>query len=545
MEDRRLACPSQNRDLDRPRLSFARPRLGQAGAPVLHSGLESYMSGETTLSGPDLTQGISIDEIPRDGVAGGEVNGEAVLLARVGDEIVAIGGTCTHYSGPLAEGLRVGDTIRCPWHHACFDLRSGNALRAPALNPVPRWKVEREGDRVFVREKIEDAPATPTSSGSGTIVIIGGGAAGHAAAEMLRREGFGGRVVMVSADAAPPVDRPNLSKDYLAGNAPEEWIPLRPPEFYDEHRIELMLNSTVTAINAAKKTITCNGSELAYDQLLLSTGAEPIHLPIPGAEKAHVHYLRTLADSRSIIARAASSKRAVVIGASFIGLEVAASLRTRGLDVVVVAPEATPLEKVMGRTVGAFVQRIHEQHGVVFRLGRKPVAIGDDNVQIDNGESLAADLVVIGAGVRPNVKLAQDAGLRVDNGVIVDELLRTSDPNIFAAGDIARWPDRRAGTAIRVEHWVVAQRHGQTAARNLLGRNEPFDSVPFFWSAHYDVTINYVGYGGRWDSDEVTGDLDKHDATITYRANGRIVAVATIARDLESLRAEAAMEQMV
>jgi NADPH-dependent 2,4-dienoyl-CoA reductase/sulfur reductase-like enzyme/nitrite reductase/ring-hydroxylating ferredoxin subunit len=492
----------------------------------------------------DLTQGISIDDIPRDGVAGGEVNGEAVLLARVGDEIVAIGGTCTHYSGPLAEGLRVGDTIRCPWHHACFDLRSGTALRAPALNPVPRWKVEREGDRVFVREKIEDA-AAPSASGSGTIVIAGGGAAGHAAAEMLRREGFGGRIVMVSADAAPPVDRPNLSKDYLAGTAPEEWIPLRPPEYYDEHHIELMLNSTVTAIDAAKKTITCGGSELVYDQLLLATGAEPIHLPISGAQKPHVHYLRTLADSRSIIASAASSKRVVVIGASFIGLEVAASLRTRGLEVVVVAPDATPLEKVMGRTVGGFIQRLHEQHGVVFRLGRKPAAIEDDKVQLDNGESLAADLVVIGVGVRPNVKLAQDAGLRVDNGVIVDERLRTSDPHIFAAGDIARWPDRRAGTAIRVEHWVVAQRQGQTAARNLLGRNEPFDAVPFFWSAHYDVSINYVGYGAGWDSDEVSGDLDKHDATITYRAKGRIVAVATIFRDLESLRAEVAMEQTV
>ena len=512
-------------------------------APVLHSRLESYMSGETTLSGPDFTKGISLSDIPDGGLVGGHANGEAVVIARVGDEIVAVGGTCSHYSGPLAEGLRVGDTIRCPWHHACFDLRSGTPLRAPALNPVPRWRVEREGDRVFVREKIEDALPPPRASGSGKIVIIGGGAAGHAAAEMLRREGFGGRIVMVSADAAPPVDRPNLSKDYLAGNAPEEWIPLRPPEFFEEHRIELMLNSTVTAIDASKKTITCSGSELAYDQLLLATGADPIHLSIPGAEKPHVHYLRTLADSRSIIASAASSKRAVVIGASFIGLEVAASLRTRGLDVVVVAPDATPLEKVMGRTVGDFVRRVHEQHGVVFRLGRKPVSIGDANVQIDNGETLAADLVVIGVGVLPNVKLAQDAGLRVDKGVIVDEFLRTSDPNIFAAGDIARWPNRRAEAAIRIEHWVVAERQGQTAARNLLGRNEPFDSVPFFWSAHYDVTINYVGHGGRWDSDHVSGDLDARDATITYRADGRIVAVATVSRDLDSLRAEAAMER--
>jgi NADPH-dependent 2,4-dienoyl-CoA reductase/sulfur reductase-like enzyme/nitrite reductase/ring-hydroxylating ferredoxin subunit len=490
----------------------------------------------------DLTQGLSIDDIPHDGFVAGEVNGEAVLVSRVGDEIFAIGATCTHYSGPLGEGLRVGDTIRCPWHHACFDLRSGEALHAPALNPLPRYKVERENNRIIIREALP--PATPPEGGrkpaeGPTVIIVGGGAAGHAAAEMLSRKNYKGRVVMVSADEAPPVDRPNLSKDYLAGNAPEEWIPLPQPD-----GVELMLNSTVTAIDAANKTIAINGKErLTYDQLLIATGSDPIHLPIPGADLPHVHTLRTFADSRAIIARATASKRAVVIGASFIGLEVAASLRARGLEVVVVSPEAIPLERIMGRAVGEFIRRLHEEHGVVFRLGHKPASIDKDKVQIDSGESFPADLVVMGVGVRPNVKLAQDAGLRVDNGIVVDEHLRTSDPNIFAAGDAARWPDRRSGESIRVEHWVVAQRQGQTAAHNLLGGREAFDAVPFFWSAHYDVTIAYSGYGAGWDSDHVSGDLDAHNATIAYRKNGRIVAVATIFRDDVSLRAEAAMER--
>jgi len=467
----------------------------------------------------DLTQGISIDAIPRDGFVVGDVNGEAVLLSRVGDEFFAVGATCTHYSGPLAEGLRVGDTIRCPWHHACFDLRSGEALRAPALAPLPRYVVDRKGDRLFVRGK--------------TIVIVGGGAAGHSAARALSGERL--NVVMISKES--PVDRPNLSKDYLAGHAPEEWMPLPPLENVE------MIDGTVTAIDTQKKTVTVDGNERAYDKLLLAPGAEPIRLSIPGADLPHVHTLRTFADSRAIIARAESSKRAVVIGASFIGLEVAASLRTRGLDVVVVAPEAVPLERVMGRKVGEFIQRLHESHGIVFRLGHKPSAIANDSVTIDSGESFAADLVVMGVGVRPSLKLAQDAGLRVDNGIIVDEFLRTSDPNIFAAGDAARWPDRRSGESIRVEHWVVAQRQGQTAARNLLGKQEKFDAVPFFRSAHYDVTIAYTGYGTGWDADHVSGDLDAHDATIAYRKNGRVVAIATIFRDGDSLRAEAAMER--
>jgi NADPH-dependent 2,4-dienoyl-CoA reductase/sulfur reductase-like enzyme/nitrite reductase/ring-hydroxylating ferredoxin subunit len=504
------------------------------------------MSGEAELSGPDLSQGIALAELPDGGQLLGHSGGEAVLVVRRGEEVFAIGATCTHYGGPLAEGLVVEDTVRCPWHHACFSLRTGEALRAPALNPVACYRVEREGGRILVREKLDAVPARH-AEGPDPVVIVGSGAAGNAAAEALRREGYGGRVVMIGPEAELPYDRPNLSKDYLAGNAPEEWIPLHPADFYEEKKIERLTGVRVTAIDPAAKTAALDdGRTLAYGALLLATGADPVRLPIPGADLPQVHYLRTLADSRRIIEAAKGARRAVVIGTSFIGLEVAASLRTRGLEVTAVGPDDRPLGRILGAELGDFVRSLHEEHGVQFRLGRKPASITDGSegeVRLDDGSVLPADLVVIGVGVRPNVALAEAAGLALDNGVKVNELLETSAPGIYAAGDIARWPDPYSGESLRVEHWAVAERQGQVAARNILGRKEPFDHAPFFWSQHYDVSISYVGHAAKWDAIEVSGSLQEKNAVVVYRADGRIAAVATIFRDRESLEAEVAMER--
>jgi NADPH-dependent 2,4-dienoyl-CoA reductase/sulfur reductase-like enzyme/nitrite reductase/ring-hydroxylating ferredoxin subunit len=473
-----------------------------------------------------------------------------VLLARLGDEYLAIGATCTHYGGPLAEGVLEGDTVRCPWHHACFSLRTGEAVRAPALSPLPCWQVERRGDQIVVTRKIERDPLAPVSSPPGTagrmprqVVIAGAGAAGSAAAEMLRRLGFDGRVLLIDPDRDSPYDRPNLSKDYLAGNAPEEWIPLRPEGFYAEHRIELV-RARATRIDAAAKRVELDGAEpVRYDALLLATGAEPVRLELPGAALPQVHYLRSLADSRAIIAKAKTSKNAVVIGGSFIGLEVAASLRARGVPVHLVAPEALPLERVLGRELGAFIQSLHEAKGVVFHLGKKPARIEPAAVVLEDGTRLSADLVVIGVGVRPRLELAESAGLVLDRGAAVNEFLESSVPGIYAAGDLARWPDPRSGERIRVEHWVVAQRMGQAAARNLLGARTPFTQVPFFWSAHYDVSINYVGHAERWDSIRVEGSAAQRDVAVRFERAGKLLALATIFRDEESLRAELAMER--
>jgi NADPH-dependent 2,4-dienoyl-CoA reductase/sulfur reductase-like enzyme/nitrite reductase/ring-hydroxylating ferredoxin subunit len=475
----------------------------------------------------------------------GQVDGDDALLLRRGDELFAVGAQCTHYHGPLADGLVAGDTVRCPWHHACFSLRTGEALRAPALDPIACWRVERVGDMAFVRERIAAAATRGGKAGApASVVIVGGGAAGLAAAEKLRREGFDGKLTMVSADDSPPVDRPNLSKDFLAGNAPDDWIPLRAPEFYTDNRIDLRLDSRVTAIDiAAKRVQLAKGAALDYGALLLATGAEPVRLDIAGAKSGQVFYLRTFADSKAIVAKAQGAKRALVVGASFIGLEVAASLRARGIDVHVVGPESVPLERVMGPEVGRIVREIHESHGVEFHLGCTVGGLDGTRVTLSDATTLEADFVVVGVGVRPALGLAEQAGIATDRGVTVDAYLETSAPGIYAAGDIARWPDPHTRERIRVEHWVVAERQGQAAARNILGRQrQPFDAVPFFWSQHYDVAINYVGHAEKWDAIAIDGSLAARDCAVSYTKGGQALAVVTLGRDLQSLRAEYAME---
>jgi NADPH-dependent 2,4-dienoyl-CoA reductase/sulfur reductase-like enzyme/nitrite reductase/ring-hydroxylating ferredoxin subunit len=494
------------------------------------------------LKGPDLEQGVAIDQIADGGMLLGHAGGEPVLLARRGDHCFALGAVCTHYSGPLAEGLFDGECVRCPWHHARFDASTGDAVGGPALTPVASYRVAEEGGRVRVTGKAPALSAAALSSPA-RVVIVGGGAAGQACAERLRRDGHQGSIVLVSGDPAGPVDRPNLSKDYLAGTAPEEWIPLRDANFYAEFKIDLRRGARAVGLDPAGKRLTLDGGEaLEWDALVLATGAEPVRLAIPGADLPHVHTLRTLADSRAIIQAASAAKRAVVIGASFIGLEVAAALRTRGVEVHVVAPGKVPLERVLGEEVGAFVRKLHEDKGVVFHLGGKPGAVSASELTLENGERLAADLVVMGVGVRPSVQLAAQAGVAVDDGIICDEYLATSVPGIWAAGDCASWPDQ-TGERIRVEHWVVAERMGQTVARNLLGRRRKFQDAPFFWSQHYDLGILYVGHARSWDRADLVGSLEGRDATISYRREGRILAVATIGRDAVSLRAELALER--
>ncbi len=499
-------------------------------------------------NGPDLAQGIALAELPDGGKLVGHVGDEAVLLLRRGPEVFAVGAHCTHYHAPLADGLVTGDSLRCPWHHARFDLRTGEALHAPAFSPLGCWSVAQREGKIFVGEKREPAALAPRGGASGKtperIVIVGGGAAGFAAAEKLRREGYPGSLVMLSNDGTGPIDRPNLSKDYLAGNAPEEWVPLRADSFYADNGIDLRLDVNVARIGLrSREVVFADESRIPYDRLLLATGAEPIRPTIPGADQPHVRTLRSLADCRAIIERAKTARQAVVLGASFIGLEVAAALRARGIEVHVVAPERRPMERVLGPQLGDFVRSLHEKHGVVFHLGVTASAIGAEHVNLVDGSTLAADLVVAGLGVRPRTALAEEAGLTIDRGVTVNAYLETSVPGIFAAGDVARWPDSRSGENIRVEHWVVAERQGQSVALNMLGRREKFTAVPFFWSQHYDIPINYVGYAPQWDELAIEGSIVDHDCLLRFKRNGRLCAVASIFRDVEGLQAEVAMEQ--
>ncbi len=502
------------------------------------------MSGETHLTGPDWTLGIAAGDLADGDRRLGHAHGEPVLLARCGAEVFAVGATCSHYGGPLGEGLIVGEEVRCPWHHAGFSLRTGEATRAPALNSIPCFDVTLQGDKLYVLGKRDAATVRRASIGPSSIVIVGAGAGGNACAEALRRERYSGPIAILGAEATGPVDRPNLSKDYLAGTAPEEWMTLRGEDFYRELGVELVTSQRVTAIDLAQKHVELDGqAPRPYGALVLATGAEPVRLSIPGAGDPHVFVLRTLADSRAIIARTAGSKRAVVLGASFIGLETAASLRARGLEVHVVGPEPVPLGRVLGDAIGAVVKKLHEEHGVVFHLGTSASTIEPDAVLLADGSRLAADMVVAGVGVRPQVELAEQAGLAVDRGIVVDEGLRTSAKDVWAIGDAARWPDPWSGESVRVEHWVVAERMGQIAAKSVLGAKVRCDIVPFFWSAHYDRTIRYVGHAERWDRVDVTGDLAAHDAAVAFRRSGKTLAIATLGRDDASLEAEAAIER--
>ncbi|MCA9676862.1 MAG: FAD-dependent oxidoreductase, partial [Myxococcales bacterium] len=307
----------------------------------------------------------------------------------------------------------------------------------------------------------------------------------------------------------------------------------RDADFYRAQGIELRLGARVTALDVAGHAVTLEGGEVVpYDAVVLATGAEPVRLDLPGGDRLQT--LRTLADSRAIVAAARPGARAVVIGASFIGLEVAASLRARDVEVDVVGLERLPLERVLGAELGALVQQVHEAHGVRFHLGHGPRAIEPDRVILDDGTALAADLAIAGVGVRPRVALAEAAGLAIDRGVVVDAELRAA-PDVYAIGDVARWPDPRSGEAVRIEHWMVAQRHGEAVARTLLGRGGPFRVVPFFWSAHHDLTINYVGHAPGWDRLVVDGDLAARDAAVHYYRGDRLLAVATVGRDRYAL----------
>ncbi len=499
---------------------------------------------DTTPSGPDLAKGVPLASVSAAGVLAGHVDGSPVLLVRMDDGLHAVSGLCTHYGAPLADGLVVDDEIRCPWHHACFSLRTGAALRAPAFAALATWRVEIVGETVFVRAGETAArPSRPRAPHSqpGRIVIIGGGAAGFAAAERLRALGYSGALSMLSADASAPYDRPNLSKDYLAGTAPEDWIPLQGPEFYADRQIDLRLGCDVTAIDTgARQVLTGSGERLAYDVLLIATGAEPRQLPTPGFDLPNVFMLRSLADARAIVEASKSAASVALIGAGFIGMEAAAALRVRGLRVHVVAPEEVPMERALGREVGGFITGLHQEQGVEFHLQSVAKDFDGKVLTLGDGARVAADLLIVGAGVAPRTELAAAAGLAVQDGILVDPNLQTSVAGHFAAGDVARY--RYGADLVRVEHWVHAQRQGQAAAANMLGAGQPFMDVPYFWTHHYGLDLRYTGYAGGWDEVRIDGTLSKQDFTARYFRAGTLVAAASVGRDLENLSIETTLQ---
>ncbi len=479
-----------------------------------------------------------------------DLDGQPIVVARVKGEYFALGASCSHYGGPLDEGVLKDHSVMCPWHHACFDVRSGMRLEPPALNDVHHYAVRIENEQVVVvlpnTNEVEPGGKHDPADDH-TFVIVGGGAAGAAAAEELRRLGFGGHIVILSDQ--PPIDRPNLSKDYLAGNAQPEWIPLREPAWYADRGIELKLNVHVAGIDSKMHTIKlAHGDVLHYDKLLLATGSAPNRLTVPGSDLGGIHTLRTLADANGLIQAASSGGQVVIVGASFIGLEAAASLAGgRKLKVTIAAIEDAPLDRVFGAEIGRMVQHEHEANGVQFRLktgvkqfvGKNGHVTG---VELTGGETLQADWVLLGVGVHPATEFLTDSGLKVserDHALLVDSHLRTSDPDIFAAGDIARFPsDSAPGGTVRIEHWRVAEQHGLIAARGMLSQaDDTARHVPFFWSNQWGLILDYVGHAERWSEIIYRGSVEQKNFLAFYVQDDRLLAAAGCGhdRDLDAL----------
>lgn len=498
---------------------------------------------EQPLTGPDFKNGVSVQSLKSGEKLLGHADGAPVLLIREGDHFYAIGAKCTHYGANLDDGLLTDGSIRCPWHHACFNIKTGEANKAPALNPLPTWKTEVRDGKVFVGAKCDEVGPQPKGSAKDRFVIVGSGAAGHAAAERLRNLGFIGQITVISEDTDVPYDRPNLSKDYLAGTAPEEWMSLRGDDFYKDKKIQLRLKSKVTKLDPTKKQLTLSsGDAVEYDKCLIATGGVPVKPPIPGIELSHVHFLRSFADCRSLIADISGKKKIVVVGAGFIGLEAAAALKTRGLDVTVIAPNEFPLEHAVGREVGAFLKSVHEQNGIHFALQRSVEKIERTGVILNDKSIRPADVVLVAVGIRPSADWTSGTGIQADNGIPVNSYLETSVKDVFAAGDVARWPSPFSENPIRIEHWAVAQRQGQRAAENMLGLKREYKDVPFFWSQQFDVVINHIGYAEPGSAAKVHGSLLERNCAVVYSKNGKTGAILTMGRDLQNLKLEKAFE---
>ncbi|MFC2254426.1 FAD-dependent oxidoreductase [Labrys portucalensis] len=491
----------------------------------------------------DLSNGLPLSSLEEGRPFFGRVEDAPVYVLSRKSSIVAYSAVCSHLGGPLQDGLVDGPYIRCPWHHACFDLDSGKALAAPAFNALQRYGVEVRGGMVKVskqRQVAKPQHALPSRSASdrGRFVIIGGGAAGFAAAHALRAKDWRGRILMYSGDGEAPYDRTLLTKDYLDGHFGDDRLEVA-KNALGKLDVDLELRVNVEALEPANNALhLADGRRQIYDKLLLATGSAPKRLDISGADGPNVFVLRTLADCRRILNAASHARRAVIVGGSFIGLEAAASLTSRGISVAVVVPQFHPMEKLLGRALSDLITQTLSAKGVEFHFGRKPARIDGNLVMLDNGDSLEADFTLVGIGVTPNIELARSAGIAVDEGVVVDKYLHTSDQNIYAAGDIASWPYESDRQRIRTEHWVVAQRQGQAAAANMLGDERPLRLVPFFWSKFFDLSFRYIGHARTWNRVTVEGDLRRRDAVLRYSMDGREAAVATIGRDLDCLRLE-------
>ncbi len=464
------------------------------------------------------------------------VEDHLVLLVRAEGRIHACAGECPHYKGHLARGLLSGHTLTCPSHNARFDLRDGRLLSPPALGDLAVHEVKVERGKVWVRLREAPRIEMPAGPDDRTFLLVGGGAAAAAAAETLRREGYSGRIVLLTQEPVGPYDRPSLSKDYLSGEAPAKWLPLRGEKFYDRLKIEVATGSRVVALDPRSRTLTlADGSTRRGERILLATGSVALRPPVPGIDLPGCFTLRSLADADALLAGLPASGCVAVLGASFIGLEAASALRKRGLEVQVVAPDRLPLEKVFGAEVGRRLKAEHEQAGVGFHLGTTVYSVQGNGraryLVLADGTHLEADAVLMGVGVRPAVEYLAGSGLAEAGAVPVDARQATAAEGIFAAGDIALLKETGGGAPRRSEHWVEAERQGRQAARAMLGRSPLPREAPFFWTRQHGKAFKYVGHAPSWERVVFRGDPEQGSFLAGYYSGGSLRAVASLGKD--------------
>ncbi len=485
---------------------------------------------------------VADDQLKEGKPLGARAGTRAVFLTRSGGRICAMGGKCSHYGGPLEKGRLQGQVITCPWHTARFDVRSGQVQAPPALDDLAQYETKVEAGDVYVRKVPAEKLSRPHGKDDRTVLILGAGAGGLNAALALRRNGFAGKVMMATAEGDLPYDRPSLSKGFMAGDTARAELVLEPESVYLQLGIEILGEHRATGLDRQKKTVSfSNRHKVRYDKLLLATGGRPRVPAIKGARRRGVFVLRSLRDADAIIAALSGAETVAVIGGSFLGLEVAASLRSRGLEVHVVAPETVLMARVFGPQIGAFLKRKHEEKGVVFHLGKTAVEVSGgkkaSGLVLSDGSRIAAQVVVAGIGVVPAIGYLGKSGLVVNGAVPVDAGFRTPDPDIFAVGDIALVPDPLTGEARRVEHWVEAERQGRHAALGLAGVEEAFREIPFFWTNQHDVSIKYAGYASSFDRVVLRGDLEEEKVLAGYYREGALRAVASLGRTKEFMTA--------
>lgn len=490
------------------------------------------MQKVATLSSLPRIRGISV-----------EFDGEPVLLVRDGTAVRAYGAKCPHAGAPLDQGAVCNDRIVCPWHKAAFSVSDGSLIEPPALEGLRAYDVAIDGEDILLGPAARPDRRPPAGDGNRRILIVGAGAAGASAALALREFGFTGHIVLAGRETGLPYDRTSLSKFVMSGDMkPQDVPPLQPECFYSDNKIE-RVEAEVTTLDASGMHATCaDGQSFTFDAALIATGAAPVRPDIPGADLPGVHVLRTRADAAAILADLPGATHAVILGASFIGLEAACGLREQNIDVTVVAPEEVPFARQFGSEIGMSVRALHEAHGVKFRTGTRAERLEGGAkvgaVILQDETVLPADIVLLGIGVRPATDFLTGLAREPDGSLRVDAGMRAS-PNIYAAGDIACFPRAGASRRARIEHWRVAQQQGRIAARNMAGGEATYASVPFFWTYHYGKRFEYLGHAGTWDEIAVDGDIRQHKFVAFLCDRGTVGAVVACGREHEtSLLAE-------